>query len=252
MNFRVVTCCTHAPTQDYYCLNSYVKSLRGHEAINLAEFQFSRWGGLATKTKWLWQAMKQNLITDNIFIITDCYDVVFSRPLEELIEAYKSYNVPCVASAEKNYWPEEGLKKYFDERDYPTSFKYLNSGVIVCQRDALYTILESMDLDNYPDDHKKEDGNMFHSNDQFLYGNEFAKHPDLFELDYLCKINQTMSDVKEDEIEFIGVTSALNNSLIVGAIKNKETNQIPCSIHWNGGSKTDWSMNKILKHLNLI
>ena len=47
-------------------------------------------------------------------------------------------------------------------------------------------------------------------------------------------------NVKEDEIEFIGVTSALNNSLIVGAIKNKETNQIPCSIHWNGGRYRDW------------
>lgn len=239
--YRVVTCCTHKPVQDYYCLDEFVKSLRGHGAANLAGFNFSGWGGLATKTKWLRQALLNNLITDDILIVTDCYDVTFVKSLEELIEAYKEYKKPIIASAEKNYWPEEGLKPEFDKYNLPTSFKYLNSGVIVGERDAFVTVLESMDLESYPDDHQKEDGQMFHSNDQFLYGNEMVKHPELIGLDYLCNVNQTMSDVKEDEIEFVE-----------GGIKNKETGKEPASIHWNGGSKTDWGMKKILTHLNLM
>lgn len=241
MSYKVVTCCTHKPAQDYYCLNEFIKSLNGHEAINLAATYISAWGGLATKTKWLRHSLLNNLITDDILIVTDCYDVVFTKPLEQLVEAYKTYGKPIIASTEKNYWPEEGLKAEFDKHNSPTSFKYLNSGVIVGHRDAFATVLESMDLDNYPDDHQKENGQMFHSNDQFLYGNEFIKHPDLMGLDFMCRINQTMSDVKEGEIEFVE-----------GGIKNIETGGEPASIHWNGGSKTDWSMKKILNHLNLL
>jgi hypothetical protein len=244
MSFKVVTCCTHIPRQDYYCFESFVKSLEGNEAFNLASMSAilkEGWGGLATKTKWLKKALQQNLITEDILIVTDCFDVVFSRPLDKLIEAYRDYNKPIVASTEKNYWPEEGLKPDFDKHNFQTSFKYLNSGMIVGERDAFVEILESMDLDNYPDDHRKEDGTMFHSNDQFLYQNEFVKHPEIIGLDYLCKVNQSMNDVKEDEIGFIE-----------GGIKNIETGSEPASVHWNGGSKTDWSMEKILTHLNLL
>lgn len=241
MSYRVITCATHKPVQDYYCFEEFVKSLNGHDAVNLAGLNLGIWGGLASKTKFLRKALQQNLITDDILIVTDCYDVVFTKPLEELIEAYRSYNKPIIASTEKNYWPEEGLKPEFDKHNFPTSFKYLNSGVIIGERDAFVTILESMDLDNYPDDHRKEDGQMFHSNDQFLYGNEFVKHPEIMGLDYLCKVNQTMSDVKEDEIEFVD-----------GGIKNIETGSQPASIHWNGNAKTGWSMKRILSHLKLI
>jgi len=241
MKHRVVTCCTHRPVQEYYCLNEFIKSLNGHEAINLAGFNISGWGGLATKTKWLRHALLNNLITDDILIVTDCYDVVFSKPLERLVESYKTYGKPIISSAEKNYWPEEGLKPEFDKYNYPSSFKYLNSGVIVGERDAFVTVLESMDLDNYPDDHQKEDGQMFHSNDQFLYGNEMVKHPELIGLDYKCLVNQTMSDVAIEEIDLTG-----------DVIKNIETGSEPCSFHWNGGSKTGGTMQPILKHLNLL
>ncbi len=243
MGYRVITCATHKPVQDYYCFDSFIKSLNGHIAYNLAASSVAdKWGGLASKTKFLRKALKENLITDDILIVTDCFDVVFVKSFDELIEQYRSYNKPIVASAEKNYWPEEGLRPEFDKRNFPSSFKYLNSGVIVGERDAFVEVLESMDLDNYPDDHRKEDGQMFHSNDQFLYGNEMVKHPELMQLDYMCRVNQTMSGVKEDEIEL------LPNRVI----RNKETGGEPCSIHWNGGSKTDWSMGTILTHLNIL
>jgi hypothetical protein len=241
MTHRVVTCCTHIPTADYYFLESFIKSLKGHDALVMNN-SFGRWGGLATKTKWLRQALKTGLITDDILIICDCFDFVFARPFDELIEAYKTYNKPCVISAEKSYWPEEGLKEHFDKREFPSSFKYINSGLIVSEREALVEILESMDLDNYPDDHRKEDGQMFHSNDQFLYQNEFVKHPELIGVDYLCRINQTLSEMVVGDFIFEEGRD----------IMNKELGTRPCSFHANGGSKTSGIVPPILKHLNLL
>lgn len=239
MTYRVVCCCTHLPTQDYYCLQEYVKSLNGHVPFIL-DTSMGAWGGLATKTKWLRNALKDGLITEDILIVSDCWDFVFSKPLEVLIEKFKEYNSPCVISTEKNYWPEEGLKPEFDKHNFPTSYKYINSGLVVAEREALITILESMDLDNYPDDHRKEDGNMFHSNDQYLYQNEFVKQPVPIQIDYLCKINQTMSDVKPEELDLTGEY-----------IKNIETGSEPCSFHFNGGSKTGGMMQPILHKLKL-
>ncbi|HET6459083.1 MAG TPA: hypothetical protein VFG24_09425, partial [Nitrosopumilaceae archaeon] len=240
MTHKVITCCTHKPTAPYYFLDSFLKSLKGHEPLILDQ-RFGRWGGLATKTKWLRMALKDNMIKEDILIICDCYDFVFAGQIEELVEAFKTYNSPCVISSEKNYWPDEGLKPDFDKHNFPTSFKYINSGLVVSEKDALIAILESMDLDNYPDDHQKPDGNMFHSNDQFLYQREFVRHPDLIQVDYKCKISQTLSELTVDDFEF----------LANGKIKNKETGETPCSFHANGGSKTSGIVPPILNHLGL-
>lgn len=241
MSYRVVTTFTRMPAEEYYFFDSFAKSLKGHQPFIL-DTRFGPWGGLATKTKWLRQVLKNNLIKEDILIVCDCYDLVFSRPLDDLVHIYQNlYNSPCIISAEKNYWPEEGLKKYFDDKDYPTSFKYINSGLIVAEKEALITILESMDLNNYPDDHRKEDGTMFHSNDQYLYQNEFAKQPVPIEVDYLCQLNQTLSGTTIDDFEFSGD----------GMIRNKETLSFPCSFHANGGSKTSGIVPPILKHLQL-
>lgn len=241
MSYRVVTACTRRPREPYYFLDSFIKSLRGHQPLVL-DTRFGRWGGLATKTKWLRMALKAGMIPEDIVIVCDCFDFVFARPFDELISSFKDYGHPCVISTEKNYWPEEGLKSDFDKHNFPTSYKYINSGLIVAEKDALMAILENMDLDNYPDDHLKEDGNMFHSNDQFLYQREFIRQPVPIQIDYLCKISQTLSDLTEDDFMF----------LEGGRIMNKETQTFPCSFHANGGSKTSGVVPPILAHLNLV
>ena len=114
-------------------------------------------------------------------------------------------------------------------------------------------VLEAMDAPNLPVDyHDSRKGYNHHFNDQAMYMDIYLRQPVKMKLDYDCIIAQNMQDVKEDELSLFGGCSAALNSPMINKIRNKETNTLPSIIHWNGGSKTGWSREKILKHLNLL
>lgn len=236
--YKIVSACSHLPKENYYCLQSYVKSLGNEDAIILTE-NFGKWGGLGTKPRWLYKAITENIIDTKYMIFSDCWDFIFAAPPRDLFNAYISMQIPIVISAEKNCFPEN-LKDEYDKFNPPTSYKYLNSGLIVGETEAILTCLESMDAKNIPDDYW--DGEkMVNPNDQFFWQREFIKQPVHMILDYHQQLCNTLHQVEIDELEFDN-----------GFIKNKETNTYPCSFHFNGGAKTNGLREPILEHLKLL
>jgi len=249
---KIVTISNRIPTQDYYTYQYLQKSAGDNEILVLGQSP-GEYTGLSDKPRILYHAIKDGLIKEKYICFVDAWDVVFADTLESIMEKYKSFNSPIVIGAEKNCFPGN-FKKEYDRLLHTSSYKYLNSGVIIGETDAILEVLEAMDSPNLPRDyHNSQTGTNFHFNDQAMYMDIFLRQPVKMKLDYDCLIAQNMQDVTEDEIGFWGGCSVNPEKADMYAfIKNKETKTNPSIIHWNGGSKTGWSREKILNHLNLI
>jgi hypothetical protein len=236
----VVTVCNRIPQESYYCLNEWSKSLGGVQPLILGSVP-GEYAGLASKPKLVYKAIKSGQIDSKHIIFCDCWDLVFAAPLDEFYETYLAFNSPFVISAERNCFPAD-LRDEYDKLPYTSSFKYLNSGMIVAETEAMLSVLEAMDLSNVPDDHYDEEkGCMVHPNDQFLYQQMFLKQPVEMTLDYDQILSGTLHDVVLDDLDFRKER-----------IRNKETGTYSCSFHANGGAKSSGVLPPILKHLKLV
>lgn len=240
-NTQIVTISNRIPQEDYYTYQYLQKSAGDNEILVLGQ-EHGQYTGLSDKPRILYNAIKNGTIKSDYIVFVDAWDVVFVKTLADIMEEYNAHGYDIMIGAEKNCFPSN-FKKEYDRLEHSSSYKYLNSGVIVGRTSAIMEALEAMDAPNLPVDyHDSNKGHNFHFNDQAYFMDIFLRQPVSIRLDYRCAIAQNMQDVKEDEIEFEDG----------GFIKNKETNNCPCIIHWNGGSKTGWSRERILKHLNLI
>lgn len=239
MSFKIITVCNRRPSEPYYCLDSFITSLGEHEPLVLGT-QLGEYSGLGSKPKLLYKAIKDGLVDNKYIIFCDCWDLVFTINPDRIInEFFYNFNSPLVISSEKNCFPTD-LKEEYDKLPYTSSYKYLNSGMIVGETEAMLSVLEAMDLKNVPDDYRQEDGNMFHVNDQFLYQQIFLKQPVKIALDYNQVLCNTLHSVTLDELDFSEER-----------IKNIETKSLPCAFHFNGNAKTNGLREPILNHLKL-
>lgn len=244
MSYRVVTISNREPQEWYYTYpKQFLKSLREHEPLILGQNP-GEYTGLSDKPRILYHAIKDGLIKEKYIVFIDAWDVVFIDDPSRAFEKYKAINIPIIIGAEKNCFPA-CYKPEYDRwaENYNSSYKYLNSGVIIGETDAIMTMLEAMDAPNLPVDyHNGRTGQNFHFNDQAMYMDIALRQPVAIKLDRSCWIAQNMQDVSEEEIQFCED----------GSIKNIETGEKPSIIHWNGSSKDKWSRNPILQHLNLL
>jgi len=239
MTYDVVSISNREPTEWYFLFNEYIKSLGSYKP---KVFQPTYWGGLGTKPKVLYQLIKDGTINTTHIIFTDCWDFLFAAQPDEIMEAYGFFDSPLVISTEMNCFPDD-LKEKYDELKPPTKYKYLNSGFICGEVEALLYLLEKMDLPNMPDDHFDPVKNCnVHPNDQFEYQKLALRYPELVALDYKQILSQTLHGAKIEDFDFSKER-----------IKNVHTGSYPCTLHFNGGSKDDMAIREpILKHLNLL
>lgn len=238
-NYKVVTISNRRPHEWYYLYDQFFKSLGSEQPMLINP---TRWGGLSTKPKVLYQAIKEGVINTKYIIFSDCWDLVFAAYPSEIMMRYFQFNSPIVISSEKNCFPAD-LKEDFDKLNPPTPYKYLNSGFIVGETEAICACLEAMDLPNLEDDHYDPVKNCnVHPNDQFEWQKIFVKQPVKIVLDYEQSLSQTLHDASIEDFD-------LNEP----RIKNKITNSYPCAFHFNGGSKDNLQLrNPILSHLGLL
>lgn len=243
-DYTIVTVATHFPREPYYCLNEYFKSLQG-ESVLVLDGAYTNYGGLGSKPREVYKAIKEGLINSKYVIFTDCFDYVFTQSPKYLFDKYLLYyeNIPLVISSEKNCYPDD-LKEQYDALPVTSSYKYLNSGMIVGETEALLAVLESMGASNIPNDYwDAEKQIQVNPNDQQYYQKEFLKQPVKMALDYDQILCNTLHSVTLDELEFLDMQF----------IHNKETKSLPCSMHFNGNAKSENGLREpILKHLNLI
>lgn len=247
MDYTIVTVSNRFPQEWYYLHKEFFKSLNGHKVVVVNYSLYGGlWRGLTTKPKWLYEAIKNGIIDTKYMIFTDCWDLVFATEPEEVIDIYKCFNSDIVISAEKNCFPTD-LKEDYDKVNlnspHQTPYKYLNSGFIVGETDAIKVCLEEMDLSNMRDDgFDEEKGQAYHGNDQFEWQKIFLQQPVGIQLDENQLLSQTLHGADIEDFDFSKER-----------IRNKVTGAYPCSFHFNGGSKDDSRLrNPILKHLKLM
>lgn len=241
IDFTVVTVCNKYPIEPYYCLDAFIKSIRDEVPVVLGT-KPGEYGGLGSKPRLLHQAITNKTINTKHIIFCDCFDLVFAVHPKELFGQYLLFNSPFVISAEKNCFPAD-LKDEYDKLDSGGSpYKYLNSGMIVAETDAMLAVLDAMDAPNIPNDYySPEIGGMINPNDQEYYQHQFLKQPVPMVLDYAQQLCNTLHSVELDELDFTEPR-----------IMNKITCSLPCAFHLNGSAKTDGLREPILKHLQLI
>ncbi len=239
MSYTVATISNRFPNEWYYLHKEFFKSLKGFPVMHL---QPQHWGGLSTKPKVLYAAIKDKTISTDHIIFTDCWDMIFAKTPDDVMSWYNSFETSIVISCERNCFPED-LKDDFDKANTISPYKYLNSGFIVGETEAILTCLEAMDLPNLDDDHYDpiKQCNV-HPNDQFEWQKMWVKQPAPIILDYNQQLSQTLHDENINNFEFDEK-----------GIMNRVTQTYPCAFHFNGGAKDNMSLREpILKQLNLL
>jgi len=242
MSYRLVTIANRKPLEPYYTFDEFFKSI-GNEEITILGTRPNEYGGLGSKPRLLYNAIKSGHIKEEHLIVCDCFDLVFACEPKQLYLKYLQFQSPVVISAEKNCFPAD-LKDEYDKlgEDFDSPYKYLNSGMVVGETEAILAILESMDAKNIPNDYWSEEKNcMINPNDQEYYLKEFLKQPVPISLDRYQILCNTLHSVPLDELD-----------LTQDHIFNKVTQTYPCSFHLNGGSKTAGLREPILEKLNLL
>jgi hypothetical protein len=236
---NLVTVSNRVPREPYYCLEEFKKSLRGHELYMLGTHP-GQYTGLGSKPKLLYECLSNGWLKEKYTIFCDSWDLVFATDFDEIIQTYKDFHAPIVISAEKNCFPAD-LKDEYDKLPATSSYKYLNSGMIVGETSAFYEMLTAMKLHEVPDDYWDDVKKCnVHINDQFLFQQIFLKQPVKIVLDYNQVLCNTLHQVAVDELDFSKER-----------IRNKETISYPCAFHMNGSAKTDGLRTPILNHLKL-
>jgi len=238
MGYKIVTIASRIPTESYYTFTEHFTSLRGEGCLILGSNP-GEYGGLGSKPRLLYNAIKAGQIPESHIIFSDCFDLVFSCPPKEVFLKYLQFGTPFVISAEKNCFPDTFKTEYDMLPSSGSPYKYLNSGMIVAETEAMLTVLESMDAKNIPNDYWNGQ-QMINPNDQEYYQKEFLKQPVPMALDTMQILSQTLHEVELDEFDFSEER-----------VRNKTTNSYPCTFHFNGGSKTSGVREPILKHLGL-
>lgn len=240
MNNLIITVSNRRPTEWYFLYDEFYRSLEGSQCM-VIDYK-ENWGGLLTKSKWLYRAIRDGYINSELIAFVDSWDMIFTCPPEELFEKYKAFDADIVVSTERNCFPPD-LKDEFDKIKAPTDYKYLNSGLVIGKTESIKKCFESVDILSMPDDHFDPVlQRNIHPEDQTLWQNLFLKQEANIKLDYYQQLCQTLHDATIDEFD-----------LTEERIKNKITNSYPCILHFNGGAKSNMELREpILKHLNLL
>lgn len=219
----VIAVSNRTPEESYYCYGEFFESLRmfGCEPVILGFGEPYR--GMMSRLKLPLNYLRT--IEDEHVIICDCWDLIFLRSPEDIVDEFKRFNAPIVISAEKTLFP---AKDYGEYPQCEGDCRYLNAGFIVAEREALIRWLDHLDVPNQPDDYQNPDGSWVHFSEQELLHRAYVEQFIQVKLDHTSRLCQNMFRVDDGEVvltksEFLNVREATS----------------PMAIHWNGPAKTE-------------
>lgn len=206
----------------FYTDESRIQYLKDTALLNNIEICYLKkdtWNGYIDKIIAM-DNIVQKHNDDDIICFFDAYDVLVNQNSDDLLEKFNNYNCDLLIGAELNCYPEK-YKNLYPETT--TKYKYLNSGGYIGYKHALQKIFK---WKSYNDIYQicSNGGDQSYFTEYYLH-----HHSDKIKLDSGCVIFQNMHLVSWKELNF--------NS---GKIYNKILNQIPCFIHFNGGT---WQQN---------
>lgn len=69
-------------------------------------------------------------LNTNLIRTISSYDVIFTTPLEDILQKFKNFNAKVVFGAERLLWPKQSLEKLYPPV-VANAAKYLNSGLFM-------------------------------------------------------------------------------------------------------------------------
>lgn len=237
MNTQVVTVCSNTPTQSYYIYEQFLTSChrQGFQPIILG-WQ-AMWSGLMNKPRLLRQFLRNGQQRADYLIVCDAWDIIFVQPPDEISERRKSLPPGVIFNAERNCFPRGDLADQFPETGTP--WRFLNSGFMMGSPAEILAIVDSMKIDDIPDDHQQADGTWFNPNDQEHYTLAYLRQPVPMVLDSRAELCMACHGSQLDELDLTGER-----------IVNRITGTTPGVFHFNGDAKNN-VMPAILAKLSL-
>lgn len=241
MKTEVVCVASYTPKESYYIFEQFKASVRrfGVEPTILGWHQ--EWHGLMTKPRRFREFLRKGQQTGDVLIVCDAYDVVFATHPDEIGEfwakMFPAKSRPILFNAERNCFPRGDLADQF--ADAGTPWRYLNSGFMVGEPQDILTLLESMNLDEIPDDHQLPDKSWFNPNDQEYFTLAFLKQPVPMTLDYNAHICMTGHGTTVEQLD-----------CSEPRIKQNITGTYPMAFHFNGDAKNTLQP-AVLAHMKL-
>jgi hypothetical protein len=176
-------------------------------------------------------------IDDNeIILFTDGTDACFMAMEEEILTKFEKFNSDLVFSTEYNCWPDESLARFY-RIEKETLNNYLNCGGFIGKAGLIKQLLEDNDYDT---------ANYSWSN-QYSWTKRYFKNTDKIKLDYYNEIFCSIGSAAGEQ-EFFAYNPCeayklknewfANNFIIKGnRLYNKNTQNNPCHLHFNGAAK---------------
>ncbi|XP_023161506.2 procollagen-lysine,2-oxoglutarate 5-dioxygenase [Drosophila hydei] len=159
---------------------------------------------------------------DTLILFTDSYDVIFTAPLEEILEKFNESGAKLLFSAEKYCWPDKSLADRYPEVEGKAS-RYLNSGAFIGYAPQVIELLKE-DIEDTGDD-------------QLYYTKVFldeAKRTKLnIKLDTQSRLFQNLNGANND----VKLEVDLDSNR--GTLQNIDFLTTPAIIHGNGPSKVN-------------
>lgn len=124
---------------------------------------------------------------EDIVLCVDAHDILLLANEKKILDAFYSFNSPCVFPAERSCHPLAHLKQFYPQSS--TKFKYLNAGSFIGYAKQLKELFNL--LGEIPN---KTDG-------QGLMSYFYLYFPELITLDVEAKLFLTLFDVSMDEFE---------------------------------------------------
>lgn len=243
MKTEVICVSSTAPKQSYYIFEAFKASLRRFGVEPRILGWREHWGGLMTKPRRFREYLRKGQNEGDVLILADAWDVIFAAHPDEIGEKWSQSAGPIVFNAERNCFPRGDLAPTFDKvafaKGATSPWKYLNSGFMVGRPKDILTLLESMNLDEIPDDHQLPDRSWFNPNDQEHFTLAFLKQPVPMALDYNADLCMTGHGTTVDQLDFSQPR-----------IKQNITGTYPMAFHFNGDAKNVLQP-AVLKHMGL-
>lgn len=235
MSVQVVTVMSRWPDpvrESYYKPRVFFSSLERLGTTPVVLGLNEPWGGLMTKPRRLREWLRAGNCTAETLIVCDAFDVVFTRPAQEVAEVYRREwpGAPVVFNAERALFPRAELAYAFE--DVPGPWRYLNSGFMIGDPAQILAMLEAMRLDDIADDYRSPDalhggaGVMINTNDQGHFCYAFAAQPVEMRLDHACVLCQTLSGCSLTDFDLAGER-----------LRNIEKDTFPMVWHFNGAKE---------------
>ncbi len=224
MTTTVVTVSNRIPTEPYYRMGAWKESLARYGATPVVLGMDERWDGLVSKPRHLLKWLKSHYAEMDCLIFTDSWDVLFVKSPDDIAKEWNDIGEPWICGAERALFPPADTSVW---PQCSSPYRFLNSGAIISTPAAMLAVLETMNPDALPNDHQKEDGSMFHSNDQAWLQELFLRQPIPMLLDTECRFIWNLCDVPYESMRVNGE----------GEFFNVDTKSFPGILHANGDAK---------------